>query len=160
MPSVRSSALLHDLQTLFDTGTGSGQTDRQLLDRLATDSARQALEILIHRHGSMVMRVCRNLLSNPDDADDAFQATFLVMVTRKRSIRHLESLGGFVPSRDLSRPVASRLKMTPPAARCGLPNPKPSRKWRMKKPPAISSKRLAIFRPSTETSSFFASCKD
>jgi RNA polymerase sigma factor (sigma-70 family) len=96
MPSVRSSALLHDLQTLFDTGTGSGQTDRQLLDRLATDSARQALEILIHRHGSMVMRVCRNLLSNPDDADDAFQATFLVMVTRKRSIRHLESLSGWL----------------------------------------------------------------
>jgi HlyD family secretion protein len=88
-----------DFQTLFDAGTTIGLSDRQLLDRFTSyrdASADLAFEVLILRHGPMVQRVCRNLLSNPDDAQDAFQATFLVLVKRRGSIRRIESLGGWL----------------------------------------------------------------
>ena len=44
----------------------------------------------------MVLRVCRNVLSNPDDADDAFQATFLVLVKQRGSIRKLDSVASWL----------------------------------------------------------------
>jgi RNA polymerase sigma factor (sigma-70 family) len=84
---------------LFDAGTATGLTDRQLLERFTCrrePSSDLAFEVLILRHGPMVLRVCRNLLCNPDDAQDAFQATFLVLVKRRTSIRQIESLGGWL----------------------------------------------------------------
>ena len=95
-PSV---AVLRDIQTLFDTGTASGLSDRQLLERFASRrdaSAEAAFEVLVLRHGPMVLRVCRNVLGDPTDAQDAFQATFLVLVRRCGSIRRLESLGSWL----------------------------------------------------------------
>ena len=59
-------------------------------------SAEAAFEVLVLRHGPMVLRVCRNLLRDPNDAQDAFQATFLVLVRRSGSIRKLESVGGWL----------------------------------------------------------------
>ena len=95
-PSV---AVLRDIQTLFDTGTASGLSDRQLLERFASRrdaSAEAAFEVLVLRHGPMVLRVCRNVLGDATDAQDAFQATFLVLVRRSGSIRRLESLGSWL----------------------------------------------------------------
>ena len=80
-----STALSRNIQTLFDSGTAAGLTDRQLLDRFAgrrDPSAEAAFEALVRRHGPMVLRVCHNLLHDPNDAHDAFQATFLVLVRR------------------------------------------------------------------------------
>jgi HlyD family secretion protein len=94
-----SVAVLRDIQTLFDTGTASGLTDRQLLDRFVSrhdDAGEAAFEVLVLRHGPMVLRVCHNLLHDPNDAHDAFQATFLVLVRRSGSIRKLDSVGGWL----------------------------------------------------------------
>src|SRR5260370_19466397 len=94
-----SAAAYRDIQTLFDSGTASGLSDRQLLDRFFGQrdaAAEAAFEALVLRHGPMVLRVCHNLLGNAADAQDAFQATFLVLVRRSRSIRQLESVGGWL----------------------------------------------------------------
>jgi HlyD family secretion protein len=99
MAPGQSRAVLRDIETLFDTGTASGMSDRQLLERFANGrdaSAEAAFEVLALRHGPMVLRVCRNVLRNSADAEDAFQATFLVLVRRRRSIRRLESVGGWL----------------------------------------------------------------
>jgi HlyD family secretion protein len=95
-PSV---AVLRDIQTLFDVGTAAGLTDRQLLERFANrrdPSSDAAFEVLILRHGPMVLRVCRNMLRDEADVADAFQATFLVLVRRQETIRRLESVGGWL----------------------------------------------------------------
>jgi polysaccharide biosynthesis/export protein len=95
-PSV---AVLRDIQTLFDTGTASGLSDRQLLERFVgrrDASAEAAFEVLVLRHGPMVLRVCHIVLGDATDAQDAFQATFLVLVKRSGSIRRLESLGSWL----------------------------------------------------------------
>jgi len=99
MAAGTSGAVLRDIQTLFDTGTASGLSDRQLLERFAgrrDASAEAAFEVLVLRHGPMVLRVCRNVLGDSADAQDAFQATFLVLVRRRGSIRGLDSIGGWL----------------------------------------------------------------
>jgi RNA polymerase sigma factor (sigma-70 family) len=90
-----SFALLRDMQTLFDGGTVAGLSDRQLLERftLARDaSSEAAFEVLVRRHGPMVLRVCRNVLKDWNDAEDAFQATFIVLARRCGSIRRRDSV--------------------------------------------------------------------
>ncbi len=87
------------LQTLLDEGTFSGLTDGALLDRLATPgdrSAAAAFAALVERHGPMVLRVCQQVLDNPHDAEDAFQATFLVCFRRAGSIRNQGSLASWL----------------------------------------------------------------
>ena len=99
MARRNSIALLRDIQTLFDGGSVAGLTDRQLLAQFAAGrdtSAEAAFEVLVRRHGPMVLRVCRNALRDPNDVQDAFQATFLVLVRRYSSVRQLESLGGWL----------------------------------------------------------------
>jgi HlyD family secretion protein len=99
MAGSTSVALLRDIQTLFDAGTAAGLSDRQLLERFAGHrdaTAEAAFEVLVLRHGPMVLRVCRNVLPDPNDVQDAFQATFLVLVRRRGAVRHLESLGGWL----------------------------------------------------------------
>ncbi len=67
---------------------GAGETtDTELLERFVTERDEAAFEALVQRHGPMVLGVCRNLLHNPHDAEDAFQATFLVLVRKAASIQ-------------------------------------------------------------------------
>src|SRR5262249_52763518 len=90
---------LRDIQTLFESGTASSLTDRQLLECVISQSDGAdltALEVLVLRHGPMVFRVCHSVMGDPTDAEDAFQATFLVLVRRCRSIRRLESVGSWL----------------------------------------------------------------
>jgi HlyD family secretion protein len=99
MAAGPSGAVLRDIQTLFDSGTVGGLSDRQLLERFASRrdaSADTAFEALVLRHGPMVLRVCRNVLGDSTDAQDAFQATFLVLVRRHSSIRGLDSIAGWL----------------------------------------------------------------
>jgi HlyD family secretion protein len=99
MAGGSSVAVSRDIQALFDSGTASGLSDRQLLDRFAIGhdaTSEAAFEVLVLRHGPMVLRVCHNLLHDPNDAHDAFQATFLVLIRRSESIRKLDSVGGWL----------------------------------------------------------------
>jgi polysaccharide biosynthesis/export protein len=78
------------LKALFDVGTMSVLTDGQLLDRFVAgpgEVAELAFAALLERHGPMVMRTCIRALRNPHEAEDAFQATFLVLARRAESIR-------------------------------------------------------------------------
>jgi RNA polymerase sigma factor (sigma-70 family) len=68
-------------------------TDAQLLAGFLSESDGGAFEQLVRRHGPMVLRVCRDLLRDPHDCEDAFQATFLVFVRRAGTIRDGDSLG-------------------------------------------------------------------
>jgi RNA polymerase sigma factor (sigma-70 family) len=77
---------MQELGALFNAGTISGLTDRQLLELFRSrrdEAAELAFAALMERHGPMVLRVCRGILNDPSDADDAFQATFLVLVQQK-----------------------------------------------------------------------------
>lgn len=91
-----NGAVLRQLRTLFDQGAIGELTDGQLLERFTTmagESAELAFAALVERHGSMVLRVCRNSLADPNDAQDAFQATFLVLVRKAQALWVQDSLG-------------------------------------------------------------------
>ena len=82
--------------TALEFRNGLGLGDAELLKRFTSSvgpAAEQAFEALLGRHGPMVLGVCRHILRRPQDVDDAFQATFLVLVKKARSIRVDESLG-------------------------------------------------------------------
>jgi len=83
MPSGRSGpAALRAIQQVFGPGTASGLSEWQLLDRYASRGDEAAFEALVARHGPMVLGVCRRVLRDPADVEDAFQATFLVLVRK------------------------------------------------------------------------------
>jgi RNA polymerase sigma factor (sigma-70 family) len=96
MARSEPSAILRQIHTLFSAGSFSGLSDRQLLDRfLARHDAGSevAFTVLVQRHGPMVLGVCRRMLADPHDAEDAFQATFLVLVRKAHSIQVNGSVG-------------------------------------------------------------------
>jgi len=87
---------LRELRTLFNLGAIGELTDGQLLERFATqgpEAAELAFAALVERHGPMVLRVCRSAFRDRHQADDAFQATFLVLVQKARSLWVKDSLG-------------------------------------------------------------------
>ena len=74
-----------------------GLSDRQILDRfLAGESAEAAFEALVDRHGPMVRSVCRSMLRDTHEADDAFQATFLVLARRASAIRRRDAVASWL----------------------------------------------------------------
>jgi RNA polymerase sigma factor (sigma-70 family) len=75
---------------------GGDLTDAQLLDLFLSRHDERAFEALIYRHGPMVMGVCRRTLGCVEDAEDAFQATFLVLVRRARSIKPRGLVGNWL----------------------------------------------------------------
>jgi RNA polymerase sigma factor (sigma-70 family) len=84
------------LRALFDVGVASDLADGQLLERFANDRgevAEVAFATLVERHGSMVLRACLAILRDEHEAMDAFQATFLVLVRKGRSLWIRDSLG-------------------------------------------------------------------
>jgi RNA polymerase sigma factor (sigma-70 family) len=77
---------------LFRNGVNP-QGDKALLASFLSSGDESAFEEIVARHGSMVLGVCRRLLGDPHDADDAFQATFLLLVRKARQLRDADRLG-------------------------------------------------------------------
>jgi RNA polymerase sigma factor (sigma-70 family) len=87
---------LRRLRGLLGAECAGGPTDGELLRRYVHAHDELAFDTLLRRHGPMVLGVCRRLLPNGHDVDDAFQATFLVLLRRARSISDGERVGNWL----------------------------------------------------------------
>jgi len=81
---------------LYDAGTFTGLSDTRLLERFVTRREEAAFAALVGRHGAMVLNTCRAVLKDPNAADDAFQATFILLFRKAGSIRECGALGGWL----------------------------------------------------------------
>ncbi len=75
---------------------GAGLTDGELLECFLDGRDEAAFEAIVRRHGSMVLGVCRRLLGHEHDAEDAFQATFLVLARRAESVSPRDRVGSWL----------------------------------------------------------------
>ena len=87
---------LRQINRLFSDGAVTGFSDAQLLERFVDGHDAAAFEALVARHGPMVLSVCRGILNDPNDAEDAFQATFLILVKKAGTFRGHVALGGWL----------------------------------------------------------------
>jgi RNA polymerase sigma factor (sigma-70 family) len=95
MPSEPLNLVLRTIRRLAgDLGDEAG--DARLLERFAEQCDQAAFAELVQRHGPLVLGVCRRVLRNDHDAEDAFQATFLVLAHKAGSIRKREALGSWL----------------------------------------------------------------
>jgi RNA polymerase sigma factor (sigma-70 family) len=85
-------------------------TDAQLLERFALHRDEAAFEALLYRHGPLVFGVCRRLLFDPHDAEDAFQATFLVLARKAGAVGRRALLGNWLYG--VAYRVAARARKT------------------------------------------------
>src|SRR5207245_8965910 len=88
--------VLRHIRSLVSRSAAMGLTDGEILERFVNRHDEAAFEEILARHGPMVLAVCQQLLRDPHDAEDAFQATFLVLVRRAASIRKRERLAGWL----------------------------------------------------------------
>jgi hypothetical protein len=96
MADGRARPSLESIQILWSVGTLTGMGDPQLLERFVAGdepAAQVAFAALVRRHGPMVMTVCRQWLADPHAAEDAFQATFLVLARKAHRLRQPDLLG-------------------------------------------------------------------
>ena len=96
MASEHAGAMLRHVQRWVEAETLRGWSDGQLLQQFAVQHEEEAFAVLVRRHGRLVWGVCRHMLRHEQDAEDAFQATFLVLARRAAAIRKLESVGSWL----------------------------------------------------------------
>jgi RNA polymerase sigma factor (sigma-70 family) len=115
----QTASLSRSLEPLVPAWYGDEVSDVVLLDRFVEQWDQAAFRDLVRRHGPMVLGVCRRILRDPHAAEDAFQATFLLLVRKASSIRKRESVGPWLHG------VAQRvaLEARGVAARRELPAP-------------------------------------
>src|SRR5690348_5149824 len=94
MATAQAGTLLRHIQKL--AGGARHRTDRELLDAFAARRSEAAFAALVSRHGPMVLRVCRRVLRQEQDAEDAFQATFLVLARHTASIRNRDTVADWL----------------------------------------------------------------
>src|SRR5947208_6760787 len=85
-----------ELVRLFEEGSLAGLSDWQLLDRFVSHRDETAFEALISRHGAMVLGICRRMLGHSADVDDAFQATFLVLIKRAQALGPRDAIAAWL----------------------------------------------------------------
>src|SRR5271165_1308717 len=117
MAGVSLRRVSRPLQSLLVQGTLGQLTDVELLERFTRrDEAEDAFETLVVRHGPAVLKVCRKILGSSHDAEDAFQATFLVLARRAHSIASPQALGFWLQG--VARRVAHKARVANARRRC------------------------------------------
>ena len=114
----KNAAVAKEMRTLFNIGVVRELTDGQLLERFATDrgeAAELAFAVLVERHGPMVLRVCRSAFGDALEVEDAFQATFLVLVRKARGLWVRDSLGPWLHQVAFRTASRARLRRRSPA---------------------------------------------
>src|SRR6516165_8321172 len=96
MASTQGAVVLLQIRRLVAVQCSSQQTDLQLLQQFIAEHNEAAFAALVQRHGPMVLGVCRSVLRHRQDAEDAFQATFLVLAHKAGSIRRRDGLGSWL----------------------------------------------------------------
>src|SRR3954465_10738371 len=91
-----SDTLLREVRRFAAAARPDDDPDRALLERFALSRDERAFAELVRRHGPMVLGVCRRGLRHTADADDAFQATFLILVRRAPVLRDPDRLGAWL----------------------------------------------------------------
>src|SRR5262245_33170201 len=95
MPTSPMDSVIDHLRTAVLLRDGAGRSDGELLGRFIERHDEAALAALVQRHGPMVWGVCRRLLGH-HDAEDAFQATFLVLVRKAASVAPRGMVGNWL----------------------------------------------------------------
>jgi RNA polymerase sigma factor (sigma-70 family) len=95
MRNGQLGSVFHHVRKLVTERAGPS-ADRVLLERFVRDHDEAAFAALVERHGPMVLGVCRRVLRHQHDAEDACQATFLVLARRAASIRNRDNLGSWL----------------------------------------------------------------
>jgi RNA polymerase sigma factor (sigma-70 family) len=95
MAAEQLSQVIH-LRSMVAHQEAAGIADSDLLRRYVHERDESAFETLLRRHGPMVLGVCRRLLHNPHDAEDAFQVTFLVLVRKASALRSPGTVGNWL----------------------------------------------------------------
>jgi DNA-directed RNA polymerase specialized sigma24 family protein len=116
MAGAQLGAALRHIQRLFTEGSATGVSDTQLLGRFAAHRDESAFAALMARHGPMVMTVCRGVLRDPLDAEDAFQATFLVLARKAGCVWAEGGLGGWLHR--VAYRIAVRARVPPTSSAC------------------------------------------
>src|SRR5579875_1129918 len=96
MASKQPSSILRQLRQMVAVKDAGTVPDQQLLDRFVRRREEAAFEALVRRHGSLVLGVCRRVLHNWHDAEDVFQATFLVLARKADSIGKQASVSSWL----------------------------------------------------------------
>lgn len=96
MPNSAWRKVFHQLRRSALHSDGAGLSDAQLLDCFLADRDEDAFAALMRRHGPMVFGVCRRLLPSWQDAEDAFQATFLVLARKATTIQPRRQVGNWL----------------------------------------------------------------
>ena len=106
MANGDQTAVLDGIRRLYAGDSVAGLATGVLLDRYATRRDEASFAAIVARHGPMVLGVCRRALRDPHDVEDAFQATFLILVEKASQIRDAEGLGPWLHG--VARRVATR----------------------------------------------------
>src|SRR5947209_1075997 len=101
-------AVLQYIHKVARPMAGGEATDGQFLDQFIARRDEAAFAALVRRHGPLVFTVCHRILENVQDTEDAFQATFLVLVRRARSIAKRDSIASWLHG--VARRIAVRAK--------------------------------------------------
>ena len=88
--------VLRHIRRIALSAEAANLDDARLMERFLAQRDEAAFEALLRRHGPMVLGVCRRLLQDPHDSEDAFQATFLVLLRRAHSVGKRELVGNWL----------------------------------------------------------------
>src|SRR5690348_16925449 len=96
MADAKPNPVLACIRGMLAEADAGSLADRELLRRFADQQDEIAFRSLLRRHGPMVLRVCQRVLEQQEDAEDAFQAAFLVLARKAGSLTWTESIGAWL----------------------------------------------------------------